>query len=516
MRPCTDAVRDRSDEVGEMKEHVDNEKIGNGPRGVAVASAGAPLSASGRSRRQWMAASAAALAGSMVACGDEGGGGSGAAQSCERDDVPPAALPSFETARCTGQIDSAPPPPDADRFVAWNQELRDKAPGREAALVDLDAVEHNLKLVGAQLGSRFSLRLVAKSLPSIRLLEHMMVTACTNRIMAFSEGMVRDLLLRFGSDVDILLGRPATADAAARIFDTLDGQSPQGSNPSAGVRWLVDTPERMTSFRDLAEQRGVTIQVAIEIDVGLRRGGARNEEELLAMLATIEGSSQLRFAGFMGYDGHVYLAPEGTEFAAVQQRYADFVRAGSDAFPALFEGSPVYNGGGSRTYHRYTDELDTPINDIAMGSAFFYPYNFADIPETELRRATFLASPVLKRIDPAELPFAPGLFPEMAQTDPNFEVSFYVIGGGFPAQQVSPTGLITNPLGPGSEGVNNLLSNQAQWLGSREVPLQVGDFVFYHPWEGDGIRWLSRLEVFRGGQLVDQWSTFQPGICAAT
>jgi hypothetical protein len=40
----------------------------------------------------------------------------------------------------------------------------------------------------------------------------------------------------------------------------------------------------------------------------------------------------------------------------------------------------------------------------------------------------------------------------------------------------------------------------------------VGDFVFYHPWEGDGIRWLSRLDVFRNGELVDQWSTFQPGI----
>lgn len=60
--------------------------------------------------------------------------------------------------------------------------------------------------------------------------------------------------------------------------------------------------------------------------------------------------------------------------------------------------------------------------------------------------------------------------------------------------------------------MNNLLSNQAQWLGARQVPLDVGDFVFYHPWEGDGVRGLSRPDVFRAGELIEQWSNFQPPI----
>jgi hypothetical protein len=491
------------------------ERMKDGEAGTASGSiSGEELGPSGRSRRTWIAASAAAAAGAMVACGDSGGAGSSSSPQCQLDDVPPAALPAFDAARCTDQISATPPPPDESRFAIWNQELRNKASGREAALVDLDAVDHNLQLVGKRLGSRFSLRFVAKSLPSIRLLEYMMASACTNRVMAFSEGMVRDLLARFGSDVDILLGRPATAEAAARTFETLDERFPGDSNPAARVRWLIDTPERLIAYRDLADQRRTTIQVAVEIDVGLRRGGARNEQELIAMLSIIDGSARLQFAGFMGYDGHVYLAPEGIEFAAVQERYANFVQAGTDAFPALFGGSPLYNGGGSRTYHRYDDDLDTPINEIAMGSAFLYPQHFSSLPETELRRASFLASPVLKRIDPAELPFAPGLLPDMAKTNPHLEVSFYLVGGGFPAEQVFPEGLVPNPLEPGPDGVNNLLSNQAQWLGSRDVPLQVGDFVFYHPWEGDGVRWLSRLDVFRNGELVDQWSTFQPGICA--
>ncbi len=471
------------------------------------------LGAGGQSRRQWLVASAAVVAGSVVACGDSSGGGE---EACAPGEGAPAPLPPVDSERCTDGIESPSVAPDDERFAALNAELKSRAGGRESALVDLDAVEHNLKLVGATLGSKFALRLVTKSLPSIQLLEHMMIAACTNRVMAFCEGMVRDLLCRYGRDVDILLGRPATVEAAARTFATLDTRSAGASNPAGGVHWLIDTVERMREYSTLADERGSAIQVCVEIDVGLRRGGALDEEELVSMLSVIDESSHLQLTGFMGYDGHVPFAPTGAspdrEFDSVQRRYADFVSAAREAFPALFEGPMIYNSGGSRTYHRFTDDLDTPVNDIAMGSGFFYPMNFANLQENRLRRATFLASPVLKRIDPAEIPFAQGFLPGLAEDDPDLEVSFYLVGGGFPGDVVHPEGLVPNEVTSTSEGVNNLISNQAQWLGSRELPLEVGDFVFYHPWEGDGVRWLSRLDVFRQGELIAQWSTFEPGI----
>ncbi len=476
----------------------------------------------GQTRRQWIAASAALVAGSMTACGtssdrepasDRGSSSPGEAL--------PAALPKFDTERCTGRIASAAVKPDEERFAAWNGELRARAAGRESALVDLDAVDHNLKLVGDRLGSSIGLRLVAKSLPSVQLLEYMMVTACTNRVMAFSEGMVRDLLCRFGSDVDILLGRPAAVDAAARTFATLDALGGE-SNPAGAVRWLIDTAERMQEFAALAAQRGESINVSIEIDVGLRRGGARNGAELLDMLAIVDTSELLRFAGFMGYEGHVPFAAMGgltpdAEFGAVQSRYEDFVRTGREAYPGLFEGPLVYNSGGSRTYHYYTDDVDTPINEVAMGSAFFYPSNFHDIPQTALRTATFFATPVLKRIDPAETPFDQDFLPNLADGSPDLEVSYFMVAGGFPGEQTFPDGLTSNWNTSSTDDeertrILNMLPNQGRWLGARQVPLEVGDFIFYQPWEGDAVRWLAYLDVFRGGELVDQWPTFQPGI----
>ena len=478
----------------------------------------ADLGPTGQSRRRWMLTSAAVVAGSVTACGSESGGGA-TDPNCDPGEAPPAQLPSFGAERCTDQITSPASAPDDDRFVVWNEELRRKAGGRESAIVDLDAIDHNLKLVGRTLGSSIALRLVAKSLPSVQLLEYMMVTGCTNRIMAFSEGMVRDLLRRFGGDVDILLGRPATVEAATRTFDTLDAQSMGGPNPAASVRWLVDTAVRMQEYATLAGERGVALNVAVEIDVGLRRGGARSNDELLAMLAIIDESPLLQLTGFMGYEGHVPFtdgtAQQDEEFRSVQQRYQGFVDAARAAYPSMFDEPLVYNSGGSRTYHYYTDDLDTPVNEVAMGSAFFYPDDFSNIPETELRRATFLATPVIKRIDPAEVPFVPGLLPGLAETDPNYEVQYVVAAGSFPGEQRYPEGLMVNSLtsttGDG-KGVVNLLSNQAEWLGARSVPLEVGDFIFFHPWEGDGVRWLARLDVFRAGELVDQWPTFQPGI----
>lgn len=459
-----------------------------------------------------MAASAAMVAGSFTAsC-------SGKLIAAEDSSVGAqnVALPSLDTPRNTAQLRFMDDRGDA-RFAAWNETLRAKAAGRESAFVDLNAVDHNLKRVDAVIGSKIALRLCAKSLPSLPLLEYMMVAAQTNRIMAFSEGMVRDLLIRFGSDVDILLGRPATADALARTFKTLDdaGTTP---NPTSSVRWLVDTPERMRDYAAFAAERGEKVSVSVELDIGLHRGGARNTEQLLTMLDIVNESDFLHFTGFMGYEGHVpFVSPElGTpeaEFAAAQRRYGEFVRQGRAAYPALFDEALVFNSGGSRTYHSYTDDLDSPVNEVALGSAFFYPSNFHNLPDTDLRTATYFATPVLRRLDPAETYPDPGLLPDLAADQPDFEVWYVMVSGGFPGDRHYPPGLVNTPTSSSDPTrIVNMMPNQGRWLGSRSMPLEVGDFIFYQPWEADAIRWLAYLDVFRGEQLVDQWPAFQPGI----
>ena len=444
------------------------------------------------SRRGWLSAATALLAG---ACTPEGGAGTS----------------GEETPLGQARSASGGPPLPQERFATWNQELRDRAPGRDVVLVDLDAIDHNIEVVKGQLGPQFALRLVTKSLPSLPLIEYVLEKAMTNRIMAFSEGLLRALLGYF-DDLDIVLGRPMPVEGARRVLK---------DHPKKGrdVRWLIDTPERMFDYLALAQSIHHRLDVMVEIDVGLRRGGARTTSELLDMLAVVAAHpARLRFTGFMGYDGHVPFAPPGfdsdVEFGDVMARYADFVQAGTQAYPALFAGPLVFDSGGSNTYHRYGAGLSTPVNDIAMGSAFLLPVNFDSLAPLGLTPAMFMASPILKRVEPAEVPFAPGYLPMLALSDPSLEIAFFMVAGSFPGDIVSPEGLVPNPLIPGSEGgVQSLMPNQTLRNGSSDLPLGVGDFVFYRPWEGNAITWLNTAEVLRDDQIVHRWPTFRDG-CA--
>lgn len=433
-----------------------------------------------------------------------------AASACSRGEPLPEVTPEKNLAK-TGPIADAVLPP-ASRFEAWNAELRARAPGRDVVFVDLDAVDNNVGVADAVLGAQFSLRLVTKSIPSLALIEYLLQATGTNKVMAFSEGVLRALLGKFGQDIDVLLGRPMPVQGAQRTIK-------EHPAPGRAVKWLVDTKERVNEYKGLAHSLHKRLDVAVEIDVGLRRGGARTTTELLEMLAIIASHpQQLRFVGFMGYDGHVPFAPPGfdsdVEFAAVQERYADFVAAGQQAYPELFQGPLVMNGGGSATCYRYAEGLSTPINDVAMGSAFLLPGRFNDLAQVGFAPAIFAASPVLKKVDPAEVPFAPGYLPSLAESDPSLEAAYFMLAGGFPGDIVFPEGLVPSPLIPGGEGVENLLPNQVLRNGPRALSLGVGDFVFYYPWEGDALVWLSAAEIFRGDRLVDRFPTLRDGCLA--
>ncbi len=405
---------------------------------------------------------------------------------------------------------------DPGRFAAWNAELRLKEPGRDTVLVDLDAVDHNIAVVRATLGPQFALRLVTKSLPSTGLIRHIMTVAGTHKLMTFSEGVLAEMLDDFGWDMDALQGRPMPVEGAERLL--------RRYSAAANVRWLVDTVDRAKEYAALAKRLHTHLRVAVELDVGLRRGGAIDNADLLNILAVIDANKRfLTFAGFMGYDGHVFFGPAfgqdaDAEFAAVHARYRAFVNAGAAAYPEMFSRKDlVFNSGGSNSYNRYTKDLvDTPVNDVAMGSGFVMPGNYAT-SQANLQAlghypALHLATPVLKRIVPAEVPFLQGYLPQLAQGDPNLEVSFYMLSGPGPSQVVYPPQLVWNPiLSPGPfptcPQAGDPLGNQALMNGSHDLQLGVGDFIFGWICEGGAISEWGSISALHNNVIVDTWDT---------
>ena len=399
-------------------------------------------------------------------------------------------------------------------FASLNAELKTHHPGASAGIIDLDALDYNLDFVTKQLGNNFKLRLTTKSLPSIELLKYLMERAHTNRLMVFSEPFIAELLSRFNGDsLDMLLGKPLPVEALGRL---------KAYKGWSNISWLVDTKERLNDYMLFAKREDVKLKLAVEIDVGLHRGGFQTINEFTEAIKTIQQDTQhIQLTGLMGYDGHVPYVPfyinkeKAIEhaFVNVQNNYSGFVAELKKHYDAKFISSLTFDGGGSKTYFYYPRFKDiTPVNDIAMGSGFLAPEEFPELLELGHKPALYLAGPVLKKIETAKLPHAEMLTGLVDLWNPNLKVSYYMLGGGWAGEPVAPTGLRKNPFWDSDDkNFMNQLPNQALLCSSDQNNLQVDDFVFYQPWEGDGMLEFKKLVLIRQSKIVGEWETYRGG-----
>ena len=399
-------------------------------------------------------------------------------------------------------------------FAQLNGALKAQRPGASAGIIDLDRLDNNVAVVKKSLGNNFKLRLVTKSLPSIDLLKYLMDKANTNRLMVFSEPFIAEILNSFNADsLDLLLGKPLPVDAFERLSVN------KGWNT---INWLVDTKPRLIEYLAVAQKQNAHVKLSLEIDVGLHRGGFETPEAVGEAIELIKQNSQYaEFTGFMGYDGHVPFVPfyinkdksVKKAFVNVQNLYTQFVDELKKHYDAKFISGLTFNSGGTHTYFYYSDFKNiTPVNDIAMGSGFLAPAQFPELIALGHQPALFLASPVLKKIPTSKLPHAEKLSPLVNFWDPNLKVSYYMLGGGWPGNPVAPAGLQKNYFWDENDlGYSNLLPNQSILSSSDDNNLNVGDFVFSHAWEGDGMLAFKKIELYRPGKMVGEWDTYKGG-----
>jgi D-serine deaminase-like pyridoxal phosphate-dependent protein len=374
--------------------------------------------------------------------------------------------------------------PSARYFSAVNQTLRDAALARPCMLVDLDRVDHNLELIRRRLPPTINCRIVTKSLPSKELLSYVSESLGTRRLMAFHQPYLAWLVREF-PDADILLGKPMLKDAVAEFYETVDAGARQ--EVSRRIQWLVDTHERLGEHLAFAKKHALRLRVNFEIDVGLRRGGVRSTGELERMLTLVaENDELLAFRGFMGYDGHVPYMPGDIHetFDLCMHTYADFVTRARALRPELFDEPLTLNSGGSKTYWLFDEAA--PVNDIALGSAVLKPSTFAILDDHE--PALFIAAPVIKKIE---------------RSARSRHVSLGLYGGGWAAELRSPPDI---ELGPGGDPPNqNLLPNQSVYGAPKEIPIEIGDFVFFHPQQSDAMFQFEDIVVLRDRRIIDTW-----------
>lgn len=384
-------------------------------------------------------------------------------------------------------------------FSALNQNLRSAGPGRALMLVDHERMMSNAAKVKASIAPGKALRIVAKSLPSLPLLQELMTALDTKRLMVFHQTHINEIA-RVVPDSDLLLGKPMPINAAANFYHTF-GEST--FDPSKQLQWLIDTKERLQEYHQLAQELGQKLRINIEIDVGLHRGGVPDSDTLKPMLQLIkENPEQLEFAGFMGYDAHVGKIPSILEsreksFEKACNIYRDMQKTLYEMMPELREKSLTFNGAGSPTFRLHRE--DSPTNEVAAGSCLVKPTDFDLEILQDLEPACFIATPVLKVLEGTTIPGIEGLRSLLSAWDRNQQQTYFIYGGLWLAHYESPKGLQDNSLYGRS-------SNQAIVNGSHQVPLRVNDQIFLRPTQSERVLLdFGDIAVIKNGQIAGWW-----------
>lgn len=389
-------------------------------------------------------------------------------------------------------------------FAALNRELKAHGPMRPVMLIDLDRLDHNIDQVTASVqrcGKQF--RMVEKSLPSQGLLAYIGRRAKTQRLMSFHQPFLNADAVQFPAS-DILMGKPLPVASAALFYRQLRGDF----DPARQLQWLLDTPQRLQQYRELARGLGTTLRVNIELDVGLHRGGVTDNETLSAMLDMIAADQQhLQFSGFMGYDPHVgmgvppILGSPAELLAKVMRIYQDRVDFTRRTYAALWRDGLTLNTAGSPTYTLH--ESESLSTEVSVGTGLLKPTHYDLATLAEHVPAAFIATPVLKRTGPVMIPALDGKSRIFSWWDRNQRETFFIYGGNWMAEFESPHGLQAN-------AVYGRSSNQEIVNASPTVALQVDDQVFLRPTQVESVLLqFGDLLTVRGGKLQDRWPVYQ-------
>ncbi len=370
-------------------------------------------------------------------------------------------------------------------------------------VLDEGRLRHNIRQLKGDLPEGMNLRLVAKSLPVPELLKLASAELDTHRYMTFNLTMLREVA-ELDPAADQLLGKPLPVKAAADYyFSTATNQA------TGEVYWLIDSESRLYEYAELARSNNLILNIVLELDVGLHRGGFEVDSQLAQALDTIKKEVALNFCGFMGYEAHIAKAPTllGMRQKALNNAVSTYAKAlemAGQVFGIDAADLPIRNAAGSPTFRLYNS---TEIaNEVSVGSVLVKPSDF----ETDLLQgyvpALFIAAPAIKVGGPMKTPVLEAFDSLKRLLNPNLERSIFLHGGNWKAHPVDPPGLAYNPTYGRS-------SNQEVLNGGRKTEISPDDFVFLRPTQSEAVLLqFGDIAIYKDGAIVDTWSPFSPSV----
>ena len=383
-----------------------------------------------------------------------------------------------------------------DFFEQLNDDLKQQNNALPRLIIDDQAFEQNLQYVVTQLQSAKHVqpRIVVKSLACLELLKRISQQLVTQRFMVFHLPQLLPILENF-SEADVLWGKPMPVSLVQHFYET--NHHWQDTN----IQWLVDTPQRLSQYLEVAKQLSLKLKVNLEIDVGLHRGGISSLQTLSDILKTIRSHPEyLQFSGLMGYDAHVTKLPSilkkaDDAYQESQEIYQHYISVIQQHFPDLCVNELCFNGGGSPTFYLHVEQ--SVCNDLSFGSMLLKPSDFDSDGLSVLQAALWISTPVLKVLPFTQLP---GL--EVLDKLPHSSKALFVYGGYWMAHYVYPRGIHPHALYGRS-------TNQEMVNVPKNTEIAVDDFAFLRPTQSEAIiPQFHKLYCYKNRDF-EAWETFR-------
>ena len=171
---------------------------------------------------------------------------------------------------------------------------------------------------------------------------------------------------------DVLIAYPIVGRAKAQRLARLSER--------AGLTVSLDSEEAARGISAAMSERGTTVGILVELDVGFGRCGVADEARALRLAQTIATLPGLDFRGLMFFPGHFGVLPE--ERAVLCQQVNEFLDRCLETFERA--GLPVRVVSGGSTPSRYESDRFHGVNEVRPGTYIFNDRNTVGVSAASL------------------------------------------------------------------------------------------------------------------------------------
>ncbi len=156
----------------------------------------------------------------------------------------------------------------------------------------------------------------------------------------------------------------------------------------------IDDVRNAADLSSAAQAAGSTMEVLIEVDVGMGRGGVRSPEEAVNLAQHVAMLPGLKLRGVQGYEGHCMLEPDRD--VRIQKAHAamDYLGTAIDRLAAAGFACEVVSAGGTGTYDITGN--NPRVTEIQAGSYVFMDNFHGNLVPGFSRALTVLGTVVIQ------------------------------------------------------------------------------------------------------------------------